>query len=106
MDFILGHGGVKDLIITSENIIFADSGFFHLNYFSFVGLEFWKMNKYITKAEFEEILPFLTEQIVREEASDRRIDLRMYLKSIMLNFFGAFFKKDLIFDSKHIDLDV
>lgn len=52
VDFILGHNGMEDLMITSENIIVEDSGFFHLNYLSFVGLEFSKFDKYITRGEF------------------------------------------------------
>jgi hypothetical protein len=43
VDFILRDGGIKNLFITSENIIVEDYGRFHLNYFSFVGLEFVKL---------------------------------------------------------------
>lgn len=52
VDFLLLHGGVKDLFITTENIIVEDSGAFHLNYFSFVGLQFVKLRKYVNRAEF------------------------------------------------------
>jgi len=38
VDFILRDGGVRNLFITSENIIVEDFGKFHLNYFSLVGL--------------------------------------------------------------------
>lgn len=30
----------------------------------------------------------------------------MELKFIMLNFYGAFFKRDIVFDSKYLLLDV
>lgn len=94
-------------MITSENIIIEDSGYFHLNYFSFVGLQFVKFDKYITRAEFEEILPFLTTKFIKEgDPKMRKIDVWMQLKFIMLNFYSAFFKKDLIFDPKYLDLDV
>lgn len=66
VDFIFCHGRIKDLMITSENIIVEDSGFFHLNYFSFVGFEFSKLDKYITRAEFEEILPFLSSSFIKQ----------------------------------------
>jgi hypothetical protein len=49
VDFILNQGGLKDLLITSENIIVEDSGLFHLNYFSLVGLDFFRINRYISK---------------------------------------------------------
>lgn len=60
VDFILGGGGVRDLLITSENIIVEDSGLLHLNYFSLVGIDFFKLGRYISREEFEEMLPYLT----------------------------------------------
>lgn len=52
VDFLFLHGGIKDLFITTENIIVEDSGAFHLNYFSFAGLQFVKQRKYVNRAEF------------------------------------------------------
>lgn len=68
------YGGVKDLFITTENIIVEDCGSFHLNYFSFVGLEFLKMNKYIDKHEFLEIVPYVTSEYLE---SCRKGDINM-----------------------------
>jgi len=52
VDLVFMYGGVNDLFITTENIIVEDCGTFHLNYFSFVGLEFVKFKKYVLKADF------------------------------------------------------
>jgi hypothetical protein len=52
VDLVFMYGGVKDLFITTENIIVEECGAFHLNYFSFVGLEFIKLKKYVSKADF------------------------------------------------------
>lgn len=52
VDLIFMYGGVHDLFITTENVIVEDCGTFHLNYFSFVGLEFIKLKKYVSKADF------------------------------------------------------
>lgn len=38
VDFLLMGNGVKDMFITTENIIVEDTGFIHFNYFSLVGL--------------------------------------------------------------------
>ena len=42
VDFLLMGNGVKDMFITSDNIIVEDTGFIYFNYFSLVGLEFIK----------------------------------------------------------------
>lgn len=62
VDFIFMYGGIKDLFITTENIIVEDCGSFYLNYFSFVGLELLKLKKYVTKTDFLEILPYVTSE--------------------------------------------
>jgi hypothetical protein len=42
VDFLLIGHGVKDMFITTDNIIVEDTGFIYFNYFSLVGLEFIK----------------------------------------------------------------
>ena len=60
VDFVLGAGGINDLIISTQNIIVEDSGLIHLNYFSFLGIDFFRLGRYISKEEFEEMMPYLT----------------------------------------------
>ena len=70
VDFILRRG-VKDLMLTSENIIVDNSGHFRLNYFSMVGIDFFRLEKYISKEEFEEILPYLTVEFIKENNPEK-----------------------------------
>lgn len=51
LDFVILHP-LNDLFLTTENIIVDETGNFHFNYFSFVGLEFIKLGKYIPKSDF------------------------------------------------------
>ena len=52
VDFIFLNGGIKNLFITTENIIVEDCGAFHLNYFSFVGLEFIQLGRFVSRSDF------------------------------------------------------
>ena len=49
VDFLFTGGGVKDLMLTTDNIIVEDSGSFHLNYLSFTGIDFFRLERYISK---------------------------------------------------------
>ena len=49
VDFILWGGGVKDLMLTTNNIIVEDSGQMSFNYLSMVGIDFFRLEKYISK---------------------------------------------------------
>ena len=91
VDFLFTGGGVKDLMLTTDNIIVEDSGSFHLNYLSFTGIDFFRLERYISKEEFEELLPYLTKDFIKEKQP--KISVEMQLKFIMLNFYSAFFKR-------------
>ena len=83
-----------------------DCGTFHLNYFSFVGLDFIKLDKFVHKNDFQEIMPYLHLKYLEEEKPTKDFDIRVQLRFIIINFVSAFFKRDFIFDPKEIDFEV
>lgn len=103
VDFIFMNGGVKDLFITTENIIVDDCGTFHLNYFSFVGIEFIKLDKFVPKSDFQEILPYIHYKYLENDKPSKEFDIKILFRFIIVNFVSAFFKRDFIFDPKEID---
>jgi hypothetical protein len=84
-----------------------DNGIFNLNYFSFVGLEFVKLGKYVSKADFLEILPYIHHDYLYSNKNlDGKMDIEVFLRFITVNFVSAFLKKDIIFDAKSIDFEI
>jgi hypothetical protein len=59
-----------------------------------------KLRKYVTKADFLEILPYLTFDSLY--SGD---DSQVLLRFIVVNFVSAFLRRDMVFDAKAVDFD-
>lgn len=65
-----------------------------------MGLEFLKLKKYVSKADFLEILPYLTFDSLYSGDNSQ-----VLIRFIVINFVSAFLHRDMVFDAKAIDFD-
>ena len=53
------------------------------------------------------MLPYLTAEFMEQNNQSKiRLTFEMQLKFIMINFYSAFFKRDLAFDSGSLDIEI